>query len=345
MHHGGIMTYDKFKNIINKKSVSSEVLKYETLDEEIEIQKTFVDMSYQRDINKTLARNIAAVFEWKKFGRPLVSLRSDGRFAIIDGQTRIYGAKINNFTEVPCVVYLDLTIEEEAYLYKSHNTGRKKPSKLELFKSGIRANEEEDVAIALLLKKHGIPVGGSNAKNQLGCIELVRKGYRANVDLIDQTLGIINDVYDSATTNYMYQSYFVHSIYSFISYRHILESKSERAPDMDRFKDVLSRKHPKSLSDEIKKMTSVGINTGVGTEMQFADTRAGSTTGQDWKSNSLRRQTLRLHPVGLLILIQWYNKGLRGNKKLSTDWILDLPSLTKNYKEVLVILNGGSNDS
>ena len=343
MHHGGIMTYDKFKNIINKKP--SE-LKYETLDLEIEIHKTFVDMSYQRELTKTLANNIAENFNWKKFGRPLVSSRDDDTFAILDGQTRINGAKMNNYTKVPCVVYFDLTIEEEASLYTSHNTEHKTPSKLELFKSGIRANKKEDVAIALLLKKHGIPVGTSNAQNQLGCIELVRKGYRANIDHMDQTLGFINDVYDSGTTNYMYQSYLVHSVYSFISYRHILESKSEITPDMERFKDVLSRQHPRSLTNEIKKMASVGIQTGLGgTVMQFSDTRGGSTTGRDWKSNTSRRQMLRLHPLGLLILIQWYNKGLRGNKKLSTDWILDLPSLAVNYKEVLDILNGGSNDS
>ena len=71
------------------------------------VEKLVIDPEYQREVNKTGRRaieQIAAKFEWTKFGAVTVAPVSLGRWAIIDGQHRVTAAKLIDIQLVPCVI-------------------------------------------------------------------------------------------------------------------------------------------------------------------------------------------------------------------------------------------------
>src|SRR5688500_10587889 len=83
------------------------------------IDLLFVDDSYQRPLT-TFADKIEREYNPALLGTLVVSKREDARttlgyrYAVVDGQTRMEGAARRGVTELPCVVFHNLTKPQEA---------------------------------------------------------------------------------------------------------------------------------------------------------------------------------------------------------------------------------------
>lgn len=60
----------------------------------VTIDQVVIDGTYQRNLSMTWARKIAKDFDPEMFGKPLLARRSDGKYAVIDGQHRIAALRI-----------------------------------------------------------------------------------------------------------------------------------------------------------------------------------------------------------------------------------------------------------
>lgn len=85
----------------------------------IEVALLRVDRSYQRDIKKAGARNVARIierFDWSKFAPVLVAPIEGGLYAIIDGQHRATAALACGIEKVPCqIVQADRAKQASAF--------------------------------------------------------------------------------------------------------------------------------------------------------------------------------------------------------------------------------------
>lgn len=112
----------------------------------IEIDLLTVDPSYQRAILEAHVKQIANNWDWKAVRTLAVSLRQDNDgnnyYTVIDGQQRLTAARrVEGIDKLPCQVYIDLTTEEEASLFRQLNSA-KKPSANDMFRAALAAGDQ-----------------------------------------------------------------------------------------------------------------------------------------------------------------------------------------------------------
>lgn len=128
-----------------------------------------VDDTYQRPLSMSWARKIAREFDEKKFGKPLVVRRPDGKYAIIDGQHRIWALRIkwpNVAVTVKCDVLIDsATVEEQATKFLAHNAEVKKPDTGTILKAMIAEGDPDALTYRDILLEAGYRMksGGGRA--------------------------------------------------------------------------------------------------------------------------------------------------------------------------------------
>lgn len=120
----------------------------EPVMEWLPVDKLVIDPEYQREVNKTGRRaieQIAARFEWTKFGAVTVAPVSLGRYAIIDGQHRVTAAKLCGLRRVPCVIQA-LDRAGQAAAFSAINGSVVKITPGAIYKAALAAGEGWAVA-------------------------------------------------------------------------------------------------------------------------------------------------------------------------------------------------------
>lgn len=102
-----------------------------------------VDPRYNRDVSQLYVRRIVRDFDPDAFGVIIVSERADRQAYIVDGQHRIAALKEMGWGDqlVPCLVYRDLTIEEEAKVFYLPQSTRRGMTPANRFKARLMAGE------------------------------------------------------------------------------------------------------------------------------------------------------------------------------------------------------------
>lgn len=89
----------------------------------------FSDLTYQRELDPTRVAKMAREYDAALVGIIEVSARTDGRYAVLDGQHRLAMTRDIMFEaenpHIACRVHTGLTVDEEASLYHRLNTTRK----------------------------------------------------------------------------------------------------------------------------------------------------------------------------------------------------------------------------
>lgn len=129
----------------------------------IPMRKLTVDDAYQRPINESRARRYAVEWNQALAGLITVSSRTDGTYAVLDGQHRARGAQIRRLPEVWAEVYFDLTPELEAYMFRERNRKRVATSSLDDFRAAVAAGDPQALRVLHVLDELGLQVG-SNSK-------------------------------------------------------------------------------------------------------------------------------------------------------------------------------------
>jgi hypothetical protein len=121
-----------------------------------------------------------------------VSERANGDLVIIDGQHRAWAIieKWGDKTDVTYKVHHDLTIPEEAALFRVLNT-RKGLTPYARFQAAYVEKDPTVVAIVKTLESHGLGYADSPRETTIGAVAALRRVAEVDIDLLDRTLDLL----------------------------------------------------------------------------------------------------------------------------------------------------------
>jgi hypothetical protein len=150
----------------------------------LDVEKLTVDPKVQRpeDLNKI--RRIYKRFTPSGVGTLLVSRRADGDQVVLDGQTRLAvlnrKLKEGGPTQVRCEVFDNLTEEQEAALFVTHNDGTK-PRATDRFRITGVAGDKTVREILEIVTNHGYKVSTFPADGSIAAVTAMERIYRISV--------------------------------------------------------------------------------------------------------------------------------------------------------------------
>lgn len=134
-----------------------------------------VDRRYQRPLNQPWARELAAKWDDRLLGIMTVSYR-DGGYWLLEGQHRSTAlvSRGEGERKVPCIVFSNLTLKEEADIYLGRNNVKLSTS-MALFRAKLAAGEPAAVDIDRIVREvHGLSIGQGNKAGVQGVGTLFR---------------------------------------------------------------------------------------------------------------------------------------------------------------------------
>lgn len=122
-----------------------------------------VDARYQRDADRkesrAIFRRIAEGFDWRKFQPPTVTPIGDGRFAVLDGQHRVGGAKLRpDIPEVPCYVVTAPELRDQAQAFVAVNRDRVQVNPYHLHHAQVVARDPDAVHLQEVCDRAGVKI-------------------------------------------------------------------------------------------------------------------------------------------------------------------------------------------
>jgi hypothetical protein len=165
----------------------------------LSVDDIFADPTYQRVCDVRRARKMCAAWDPRLAGILEVSDRGEGaspRFAIIDGQHRWAAVKfLQDPPPMVANVHCGLTLAEEAALFDQLNRKRKQVNIWEQWRARRTAGDGQVVAIEKVLDKYGVKVDTAPRDGNVGCVGTLEKIEQIDIALLDETLGLITDVW------------------------------------------------------------------------------------------------------------------------------------------------------
>ena len=160
----------------------------------IPLEELFVDATYQRPLS-SFAERIKTNYNPAMVGTLVVSERTDRRrranYAVVDGQTRMYGMQENDETVAPCLVYEDLSPADEARLFADLQTQRRGMATFLRFRAALIAGDEEAQMIAAIARAAHMKVAGDGDNSGIRSIAALEWLYRRDPELLKRVLDII----------------------------------------------------------------------------------------------------------------------------------------------------------
>lgn len=168
-----------------------------TFAEYVPISSLFVDL-YQRPVKEgRINRTLREGFDADKLGCIMLSLREDGRYAILDGNHRVQMARKVGITALFARIFINLSYEQEAAYFRAFNTVNL-PTAMDRFRARVEEREPEALEMVAILEQHGMrvafhgeavgAVGAVAALDRL-YIDLGPQGYYDVVNLIHRAWG------------------------------------------------------------------------------------------------------------------------------------------------------------
>ena len=159
----------------------------------IALADTIAQSGYQRPTNFAQVKKITEDFNEMQLGIITVSHRS-GVYHLVDGAHRSHAMRNRGYTHVIAIVFEGLSYEEEAEIYGRQNEGKRMLKPIDLFKSGLEANDEVAVTINDIVDTNGFQIG-SGGKNNYYRITAIMALYsitgQYGYDILDDTLCLI----------------------------------------------------------------------------------------------------------------------------------------------------------
>lgn len=171
----------------------------------IRVDEIFADPTYQRTLDVTRARKMAATWDRRLAGILEVSDRGDShtpRYAIMDGQHRWAAAQF--LVDPPLLVanvHEGLTVADEAALFDKLNRQRKQTSPWDHWRARRAAGDQMILAIETTADKAGLRITESVASDRaLWCIGTLEKIALSagGLDLLQATLELVTDAWGTS---------------------------------------------------------------------------------------------------------------------------------------------------
>lgn len=145
----------------------------------IRVNDLIVDSRYQRPLNQRRVRTIATEFDPDAVGMLYVSIRSDNTKVILDGQHRKASLVAMGWGDqlVPCFAYRNLTLEDEARIFRIMNESRARPTSIDLFRTKIAERDPKALDIQAILGANGLRIGYSTDPGWFRAVSGAQKVY------------------------------------------------------------------------------------------------------------------------------------------------------------------------
>lgn len=153
--------------------------------------------TYQRKPNEARCKLIADSFMDDRMHPIDVSYR-DGSYWCYDGQHRVHAYKIMKRNYIPCIVHEGLTFQDEAYLFAHQNDNVGRITAAHNWKASLEAKEKSTVDIVRICKSYGFTVldkYNAHGNNNFACVAELRNIYSTYGDRIFETL--IKSIHDA----------------------------------------------------------------------------------------------------------------------------------------------------
>lgn len=139
--------------------------------ERILLANVFIDFGYQRETRTDFIEQNVAEFRPELVNCPILSLRKDGRYAVIDGGHRYLMMKELGIEEWDFIVHTGLSVKEEADMFVEMNFRRNSVRPYERYKAMIAAGVPLALALRKVVEEEGYFISSSAAgENDIGAI-------------------------------------------------------------------------------------------------------------------------------------------------------------------------------
>lgn len=151
-------------------------MEHETVRDEVRVGDIFLDETYGRPPRTEHLEKITKEWQRDLVGVVYLSLRPDGRYAVLDGNHRVMACRINEGDEatIPAHIYIDLSLEEEALYFHDFNRKRKALRPEDEFKAALVAGDPEATEINKIVESLGLHIGGTGMGDREGFVNGVR---------------------------------------------------------------------------------------------------------------------------------------------------------------------------
>jgi hypothetical protein len=144
------------------------------------VSELTVDQRYQRSLNIRRVKKIANEFDPYSVGMLIVSDRGDGTKVVLDGQTRRAALMQMGWEDqmVPCYVYVGLSVEEEARIFRTLNQDRARPTAIDLFRARVVERDPGALDMQASLSANGLRVASNTEAGTFRAIAAADRVYR-----------------------------------------------------------------------------------------------------------------------------------------------------------------------
>lgn len=246
-----------------------------------------IDPEYQRDRVESTIRSVREAPDHDALGALYVSKRADGSMVLLDGQQRWTGIMEAGYgdQQIQCIVYVGLSVKEEAALFVKYNRDRTAPRPMVIHNAAVVSGDATAVALKQIVEARGLKLAEGKVQGNVQSVSTVRAVYEnAGATCLKRALDTIVRAW-GATPDAL-QADFIRSL-------GVIYSRYGRACDENRMARQLSKEVPGILL----KLARV----------EHAE-RGGATQTDGRVAGTLARLLLRL-----------YNKGLTQAKRLEWD--------------------------
>jgi hypothetical protein len=170
---------------------------------QLRVDHLTVDFRVQRSVDPKRVRSMAENLNREALGTIIVSTREDGTYHVIDGQTRVAAMKEagNGNEGIDCKVFQDLTLAEEAALFRLYND-TKQVRPVTKFMIRVVEGDKKAIALSTILNRHGWTVNGASGRGYflaVAALEWVYDGAvqwePVNPEACDVTLNVLTTAY------------------------------------------------------------------------------------------------------------------------------------------------------
>lgn len=151
-----------------------------------------IDYSYQRELDESRVNAMAKAFDESRIGVPVVSIRKDGSYVVLDAQHRLEAMRRagHQNMKVMCEVHNGLSLKDEATLYLKLNGGRKAVGTHDRYKARLTAHEPIAIEFTKIVESLGLRLGRVGGKATICAIHSIETVHRRRGNL-EITLSVL----------------------------------------------------------------------------------------------------------------------------------------------------------
>lgn len=195
----------------------------------LRVSSLTTDPRYERPLNMAAVKRISEEFDPDAIGMLYVSHRADGTDVILDGQHRAKALARMGWDDqmVPCFVYENMTVEDEARVFRIINEGRRRLTALDLYRARLTEGDPTAKDIHNILQMEGLRPGSGDGANVISAMSAIQKIYKeSGRDIFRSALHIGANTWGRADSKGLQAPIIVGIALILAEYGPLLDSKS-----------------------------------------------------------------------------------------------------------------------